>query len=173
MIDLGMLTVDVFPLLATLLCTTILVVAVQVLPWPWTATSVALVSLVLVGAVAVLVPPATDALAQVEHQRFLEPDPGVSLVALRWPLTPLRAAVAVDLVRRGRRSAGVLLAVCCLLASLPVIPISPLQGTAFLFVALGTAGAAASLLLGLVGALWGAWLGGRAGPALANAEVAA
>lgn len=173
MIDLGVLTIDVFPLLATLLCATILVVAVQVVPWPWTATGVALVSLLLVGAVALFVPPATAVLVQAEHQQFLQPDPGVSLVALRWPVMPVLAAVAVDLVRRGRRSAGVMLAVCCLLASLPVIPARPLEGVAFLFVALGAAGAAASLLLGLAGALWGAWLGGRAGLALTNAEVAA
>jgi hypothetical protein len=170
--DLGVVTIDVYPVLATLLLATVLVVAVQVVPGSWTATSVALVSLLLVVAVAIFVPPATDALVQIEHQQFRQPDPGVSLVALRWPLTPLLAAVAVDLVRRGRRSAGVLLAVCCLLASLPVIPARPLASAAFLFVALGTAGALASLLFGLVGALWGAWLGSRAGLAFANAEVA-
>ncbi|HXM56117.1 MAG TPA: hypothetical protein VOB72_12060 [Candidatus Dormibacteraeota bacterium] len=173
MLDLGPLTIDVYPLLATLLLATIIVVAVQVVPWPWTATSVALASLVLVVAVALFVPPATDALVQSEHQRFQEPDPGVSVVALRWPLMPLLAAVAVDLVRRGRRSTSVLLAFCCLLASLPVILARPLESAAFLFVALGAAGAVASLLLGLVGALWGAWFGRRAGLALANAEVAA
>ncbi|HEY7200216.1 MAG TPA: hypothetical protein VIC57_08405 [Candidatus Dormibacteraeota bacterium] len=173
MLDLGVLTVDVYPLLATLLSATILVVAVQVVPWPWTATSVAVASLVLVGLMALFVPPATVALVQAEHLQFRQLDPGVSLVALRWPLMPLLAAIAVDLVRRGRRSAGVLFAVCCLLASLPVILARPLEGAAFLFVALGAAGAVASLLLGLVGALWGAWLGSRAGLALVNAEVAA
>lgn len=173
MIDLGVLTVDVFPLLATILCATMLVVAVQLVPWRWAATSVALIGLVFVGAVALLVPPATDALVGLEHQQFLRPDPGVSLVALRWPLLPVLAAVAVDVVRRVRRSDRVLLAVCCLLASLPVIPARPLEGVVFLFAVLGTAGAAASLLLGLAGALWGTWLGGRAGPALAGAEAAA
>jgi hypothetical protein len=172
MIDLGAFTVDVFPLLATLLCASILVVAVRVVPWRWTATSVALVSLLFVAAVAIFVPPATALLVQAEHEQFREPDPGISLVAFQWPLMPVLAAIAVDLVRRGaRRSPAVLLAVCCLLACLPVIPIRPLRGVD-LFVTLGAAGAAASLLLGLAGALWGAWLGRQAGLALATAEVA-
>jgi hypothetical protein len=87
---------------------------------------------------------------------------------------PVLAAVAVDVVRRGarraQRSSGILLAACCVLASLPVVPVRPLAGVDLFFVVLGTAGAAASLLLGLTGALWGAWLGGRAGLALANAD---
>jgi hypothetical protein len=52
-----------------------------------------------------------------------------------------------------------------------VLPIDPLRGVALL-VTLGAAGAVATLLLGLAGALWGAWLGGRAGLALANVEAA-
>jgi hypothetical protein len=172
MIDLGAFTVNVFPFLATLLSASILVVAVRVVPWRWTATGVALVGLVLVAVVAVFVPPATDLLVQVEHQQFRRSDPGISLVAFQWPLMPVLAAVAIDLVRRGSRGSAVPIAICCLLACLPVIPISPLRGIV-LFVALGAAGAAGSLLLGLTGAVWGAWLGSRAGLALANAEVAA
>lgn len=174
MIDLGAFTINVFPLLATLLCATILVVAVRVVPWRWTATSVALVSLLFVGAVALFVPPATDLLVQAEHQQFREPDPGVALVAFQWPLMPVLAAVAVDLARRGaRRSPAVLLAVCCLIACVPLTPVRPVRGAELFFVALGAAGAAASLLLGLAGALWGAWLGSQAGLALANAEATA
>jgi hypothetical protein len=173
MINLGAFTIDIFPLLATLLCATILVVAVQVVPWRWTATSVALVSLVLVVAVALFVPPATSLLAQAEHQQFRRFNPGIALVAFQWPLMPWLAAVVIDLVRRGaRRSVSIQLAVCCLLACLPVVLIGPLRGIG-LFVAIGAVGAAGSLLLGLAGALWGAWLGGRAGLALANAEAAA
>jgi hypothetical protein len=171
-IELGAFTLNVFPLLATLLSASILVLAVQVVPWRWTATSVAAVSLLLVAAVAIFVPPATDLLVQVEHQQFREPDPGISLVAFQWPLMPVLAAVAIDLVRRGSRRPAIPLAICCLLASLPVIPIRPLRGVD-LFAALGAAGVMASLLMGLAGALWGAWLGSRAGLALANAEVPA
>jgi hypothetical protein len=174
MIDLGAFTINVFPLLSALLSASILLVAVQVVPWRWTATGVALVGMVFVVAVAVFVPPATDFLVQVEHQRFREPDPGVALVAFQWPLMPVGAALAVDVVRWGARRAGRhsvnLLAGCCLLAGLPVLPINPLRGIDF-FLALGAAGAAASLLLALIGALWGAWLGSRAGLALANVEV--
>lgn len=172
LLDLGGLTIDVFPLLGTLLSATVLVVAVRVVPWRWSATAVALTSLVLVVIVALFVPPATALLVQVEHQQFRQPDPGISLVAFRWPLMPILAAIMIDVARRGRRSPATLLAVCCLLASLPVVPLGPFRGIA-LFVALGAAGAGASLLLGLAGALWGAWLGGQAELALANAEVVA
>ncbi len=176
MIDLGGLTIDLFPPLATLLSASIFVLAVRVVPWRWAATAVVLASLVFVAAVAVFVPPATDLLVQIEHQQLRQPNPGIALVAFRWPLMPVLAAVAVDVVRwrarSARRSSLILLAVCCLLACVPVVPIRPLQGVEILFVALGAAGAAASLLLGLTGALWGAWLGRQAGLALANAEVA-
>jgi len=77
---------------------------------------------------AVLVPPATDLLVQVEHQQFREPNPGVAVVAIWWPLMPVLAAVTVDVVRRRAggawRSSLVLLAVCYLLACVPVIPMS-------------------------------------------------
>jgi hypothetical protein len=177
MVAVGALTVNLFPPLATLLSATILVVAVRMVPWPWTATSVALIGLVYVAVVAIFVPPATDLLVQVEHQRFIEPDPGISLVAFQWPLMPVLAAIAVDVVRWGAgrvRTASPLpiaLAVCCLLACLPVLPIEPLRGLE-LVAALGAAGAAASLLLSLACALWGAWLGGQAELAFANAEAA-
>ena len=171
-IDLGAFTINLFPFLATLVSASILVLAVRVVPWRWTATCVALVGVLLVAAVAIFVPPATDLLVQVEHQQFRELDPGISLVAFQWPLMPVLAAVAIDLVRRGSRRSAVPLAICCLLACMPVIPIQPLRGVD-LFEALGGAGLVASLLLGLAGALWGAWLGSRAGLALANAEVTA
>jgi hypothetical protein len=176
MIDLGTVTVNLFPPLATLLSAAILVVAVRVVPWRWTATSVASISLLLVVVVAIFVPPATDLLVQVEHQPFTKLDPGISLVAFQWPLMPALAAIAVDVVRwgagRARTSTRVLiaLAVCSLLACVPVQPIEPLRGVELL-AALGAAGAAASLLLSLAGALWGAWLGAQAGLALANAEA--
>jgi hypothetical protein len=172
MIDLGIVVVDVFPLLMTLLSGAVLVLAVRVVPWRWAATGVAAVSLVLVGAVALFVPPATDLLVQIEHQQFQRPDPGIAFVAFQWPLMPVLVAVAIDIVRRGARRTGIALAICCLLACIPVTPLRPLRGTETLFVALGAAGVLASVLLGLVGALWGAWLGGRAGLALANAEAA-
>jgi hypothetical protein len=176
-VDLGPLTVDLFPLLAALLSATMLVAAVRAVPSRWTATGVALTSLAFVAVVAIFVPPATDLLVQVEHQRFAEPDPGISLVAFQWPLMPVLAAIAVDVVRWGAGGARtsspvpIALAACCLLACLSVLPIDPLRGLALL-AALGAAGAGASLLLGLAGAVCGAWLGGRAGLALANAEAA-
>jgi len=126
MIDLRVLRIDLFPPLATLLSASIFVLAVRVVPWRWAATAVVLASLVFVAAMAVFVPPATNLLVQVEHQQVGEPDPRIALVAFRWPPMPMLAAV--DVVRwrtRGaRRSSLIVLPVCCLLACVPVIPMS-------------------------------------------------
>lgn len=178
-ITLGGVSIIVFPLLAALLSAAILTAAVRAVPWRWAAAGVALAGLVLVVAVGLYVPPATNLLVQIEHQSFRRHNPGIALVAFEWPLMSVLAAVTFDVVRRAIRRVGssqqallVAVALCSVLACLPVMPIEPALGVA-IFMALGGPGTAISLLLGLAGAFWGAWLGGRAAQALRNMEAAA
>lgn len=194
-VEVGAITIGAYPLLAGLATAAVLLAAVLMVPWRWAATSVAIASLVLVVAVAAFVPPATDLLVGLEQQAFRGGPGTPSLVALQWPLTPLIAAILVDLGARmaRRRSwppAG-FIALCglaCAVACLPFSPLVLLRATAgggdpstaiWLLLganqpgAAGLVGSLFSLLIGTAGGIWGAWFGLRMGSAPAGAEAGA
>src|SRR5215471_12862497 len=104
MVNLGIMTINVFTLLAALLGTWTFVAAAYALPWRWSATFVALVSLVFVGIVALYVPPATNLLLHLENLVYRKGGGELAAVAFEWPALFIVGAVIIDtLVRRAKR----------------------------------------------------------------------
>src|SRR5436309_4839435 len=99
-INLGFMSINVFPLLSGLLVAFTLVAAAYAIPWRWAATSVSACYLVLAGIMAVFVQPATDWLLSVEGLHYRDAPPFTSVVALEWFLTPLLVAILIDLFVR-------------------------------------------------------------------------
>jgi len=165
MVNLGIMTINVFTFLAALLGAWTFVAAAYALPWRWSATCVALVSLVFVGIVALYVPPATNLLVQLEHLTYRRPGAHLAVVALNWPILFILGAVIIDSLvhwakRKGwsRRKQTLIVAASALVGFLPVpiiFPIYPLV----LAQLIGIPGLLVSLLLGLLGAYIGSWLG--------------
>ncbi|HKF38530.1 MAG TPA: hypothetical protein VKB35_16655 [Ktedonobacteraceae bacterium] len=176
-IDLGFMSISVFPLLSGLLVAFILVVAAYAIPWRWAATSVSVCYLLLAGIMAVFVQPATDWLLAAEHLHYLDTPPSTSVVALEWFITPLVVAILIDVImRRARRKqwsrsklTPILALTALLSGALPVVSIFPLLSVG-LAVELGLAGFLASLLLGLAGAYLGTWFGRNVGESLDSLE---
>jgi hypothetical protein len=175
-IDLGLFTVNVYPFLAALLFSWALYAAAIAIPWRFAATSVVGVYLLLALIMELFVPPATNWLVAVEHLTFREDNPGISLVAFEWPLTPILVAIGIDIVvgiaRRRNWSFGrlaVALLPALLLACIPSIVFAPLYGLALAY-HIGVAGTLVSLLLGLLGAYLGLWFGKHMGTALRQGE---
>src|SRR5436305_7906134 len=133
-INLGLMSINVFPLLSGLLVAFTLVAAAYTIPWRWAATSVILCYLLLAGIMAVFVQPATDWLLNVERLTYRDNPPFTSVVALEWFITPLVVAILIDgIIRRARRKQWsqrkqiLILALTALLSgALPVVSIFPL-----------------------------------------------
>jgi hypothetical protein len=176
-IDLGFMSINVFPLLSGMLVAFTLVAAAYAIPWRWAATSLSVCYLLLAGIMAVFVQPATGWLLTVEHLHYLEIPPFTSVVALEWFITPLVVAILIDVIMRrarrkqwSRRKQALILALTAELAgALPVVSIFPLLPVA-LAVELGIAGSLASLLLGLAGAYLGTLFGRNVGESLDSLE---
>src|SRR5258708_22047160 len=106
-IDLGFMSISVFPLLSGMLVAFTLVAAAYAIPWRWAATLVSVCYLFLAGIMAVFVQPATSWLLAVERLHYREAPPFTSVVALEWFITPLVVAILIDvLMRRARRKQG-------------------------------------------------------------------
>ncbi len=176
-IDLGFMSLSVFPLLSGILVAFTLVAAAYAIPWRWAATSVSVCYLVLAGIMAAFVQPATDWLLSVEHLKYRETPPFTSIVALQWFITPLVVAILIDVfMRRARRKQWsqrrltLILALTTLLAgALPVVSIFLLLPVV-LAVQLGIAGYLGSVLLGLAGACLGTIFGRNVGESLDSLE---
>jgi len=176
-INLGFLSINVFPLLSGLLVAFTLVAAAFAIPWRWAATFVSGCYLLLAGIMALFVQPATDWLLSVERLSYRENPPFTSLVALEWFLTPLVVAILIDVIMRraqrkqwSQRKLTMTLALTALLsAALPVVLIFPLLPVA-LALQLGLAGSLASLLLGLAGTYLGTLFGRNVGVSINSLE---
>ena len=176
-IDLGFMSLNVFPLLSGLLVAFILVAAAFAIPWRWAATFVSLCYLVLAGIMAVFVQPATDWLLTVEHLKYREAPPFTSVVALEWFLTPVIVAILIDVImHRARRKqwpqsklTPILALTALLSGALPVVFIFPLLPIG-LAVQLGIAGSLASVLLGLAGTYLGTFFGRNVGESIDSLE---
>ncbi len=176
-IDLGFMSISVFPLLSGLLVAFTLVAAAYAIPWRWAATSVSACYLLLAGIMAAFVQPATDWLLTVERLTYRDTPSFTSIVALEWFLVPVVVAVLIDVfMRRARRKQWsqskltLFLAPTALLAgALPVIPIFPIYPAIFA-TRLGIAGYLASLLLGFAGAYLGTHFGRTVGESVDSLE---
>jgi len=176
-INLGFMSLSVFPLLSGLLVAFTLVAAAYAIPWRWAATAVSVCYLVLAGIMALFVQPATDWLLTVEHLNYREAPAFTSVVALQWFLTPLVVAILIDVfMHRARRKQWsrskltlFLVFTAELGGALPVVFIYPLLPVA-LAVQLGIAGSLASLLLGLAGTYLGTIFGRNVGESLDSLE---
>ena len=176
-INLGFMSINVFPLLSGMLVAFTLVAAAYAIPWRWAATSVSVCYLFLAGIMAVFVQPATNWLLTVEHLHYRDIPPFTSIVALEWFITPLVVAMLIDVItRRSRRKQWsrskltLFLALTALLSgALPVVSIFPLLPVA-LAVELGLAGSLASLLLGFAGTYLGTLFGRNVGESLDSLE---
>jgi hypothetical protein len=176
-INLGFLSINVFPLLSGMLVAFTLVTAASAIPWRWAATSVGVCYIVLAGIMAVFVQPATDWLLNAEHLKYRDTPPFTSIVALQWFIAPLVVAILIDVIvhrARGkqwsRRKLALILSVAALLSGvLPVVLIYPLLPVV-LPLQLGVVGYLASVLLGLVGAYLGTLFGQKVGESLDSLE---
>src|SRR5216683_1098285 len=133
-INLGFVVINLFTGLAALLGTWTFVSAAYALPWRWAATSVALVSLLLVGIVFLYVPPATDFLLQLEQLSYRHPGlQHLVVVAIDWPAAFLLAAIISDSILRRAKRRGwsprkqiLIVSASTLIGFLPIPIISPL-----------------------------------------------
>ena len=176
-IDLGFMSISVFPLLSGILVAFTLVAAAYAIHWRWAATCVSVCYFLLAGIMAVFVQPATDWLLTVEHLKYREAPAFTSVVALEWFLTPLVVAILIDVfMHRARRKQWsqskltlFLVFTAELAGALPVVFIYPLLPVA-LAVQLGIAGSLASVLLGLAGTYLGTMFGRNVGESLDSLE---
>jgi hypothetical protein len=175
-IHLGILVINVFTLLAALLGTWTFVVAAHALSWRWSATSVAALSLLFVGIVALVVPPATDLLAHAEHLTYRRPGFYSATIPWHWPALFIVAALLTDYLTRLARHHGwssrryiLTVAISALIGFLPVPFIFPLYPL-YLAGNIGRAGSIVTLLLGLLGAGVGSWLGRNTGESMDSLE---
>jgi MFS family permease len=176
-VDLGFMSISVFPLLSSMLVAFTLVAAAYAIPWRWAATFVSVCYLVLAGIMAVFVQPATDWLLAAERLHYRDTPPFTSVVALEWFITPLVVAILIDVTMRRARhkqwSRGrlmLILALTALLAGvLPVVSIFPLLPVV-LPLQLGIAGYLASVLLGFGGTYLGTLFGRNVGESIDSLE---
>lgn len=176
-IQLGFMTLNVFPLLSSTLVAFTLVAAACAIPWRWAATLVSACYILLAGIMAVFVQPATDWLLAAEGLHYRRNPPFTSVVALQWFITPLVVAILIDvIVRRAQRklwSPGklrLILALTALLSGvLPVIPIF-LPLPVALAIQWGPAGFLISAIIGFAGAYLGAFFGRNVGASMSLVE---
>jgi hypothetical protein len=176
-IDLGFMSISVFPLLSGVLVAFTLVAAAYTIPWRWAATSVSACYLLLAGIMALFVQPATDWLLAAERLTYRDAPPFTSIVALEWFFAPLVVAILIDVfMRRARRKQWTLkkltfiLALTALLSgALPVVSIFPIYPVLFAM-QLGIAGYLASLLLGFAGTYLGTIFGRNVGESIDSLE---
>src|SRR6266700_810023 len=176
-IDLGFMSISVFPLLSGILVAFTLVAAAYAIPWRWAATSVSVCYLLLAGIMAMFVQPATDWLLTVERLRDRDTPSFTSVVALEWFITPVVVAILIDVFMHraqrkqwSQRKLTFIFALTALFSgALPIISIFPLYPIV-LVSRLGIAGYPASVLLGLAGTYLGTLFGRNVGESLDSLE---
>lgn len=176
-IDLGFMSISIFPLLSGILVAFTLVTAAYAIPWRWAATSVGACYLVLAGIMALFVQPATDWLLTVERLQYRDVPPFTSIVALQWFVIPFVVAILIDLIMHraqrkqwSRRKVTIILTLIVLLSgALPVVPILPILPAA-LVLELGIAGYLTSVLLGWAGTYAGTLFGQKVGESIDSLE---
>ena len=177
LINLGFISISVFPLLSGILVAFTLVAAAYAIPWRWAATFVSVCYLFLAGIMAVYVQPATNWLLTVERLQYRGTPPSTSVVALEWFLTPLVVAILIDVImHRARRKqwsqrklAPILAFTALLSGALPIVFIHPYL-PAVLVLQTGIVGYLVSLLIGLAGTFLGTHFGRNVGETINSLE---
>jgi hypothetical protein len=176
-INLGFISISVFPLLSGMLVAFTLVAAAYAIPWRWAATCVSVCYLLLAGIMALFVQPATDWLLTIERLTYRDTPPFTSIVALEWFITPVVVAILIDVFMRraqrkqwSQRKLTFILALTALLSgALPIISIFPLYPIV-LASRLGITGYLASVLLGFAGTCLGTIFGRNVGKSIDSLE---
>jgi hypothetical protein len=172
-LNLGFMSISVFPLLSGILVAFTLVAAAYAIPWRWAATSVSVCYLLLAAIMAAFVQPVTEWLRTVERLQYRDTPSFTSIVALEWFITPLFVAILIDVFMRraqrkqwNRSKLTFILALTALLsAALPMISIYPIFPILFAM-QLGIAGYLASIVLGFGGAYLGTIFGRNVGESI-------
>jgi hypothetical protein len=167
---------SVFPLMAASLSMWILLMAVKVLPWRWSASYIMIGYLLLAGIIILFVPPAIRGLAQAEQLNFRRAQEVLPQVARAWPIGVVYSAIALDILRhRAQRKAWstrkftLLTALITLPGFLPIALAIPYIFVG-IFLTVGALGFILSVLLGLGGSFVGIWFGERTGESLLEQE---
>jgi MFS family permease len=154
----------------------ILLMAVKVLPWRWSASYIMIGYLLLAGIIILFVPPAIRGLAQAEQLNFRRAQEVLPQVARAWPIGVVYSAIALDILRhRAQRKAWstrkftLLTALITLPGFLPIALAIPYIFVG-IFLTVGALGFILSVLLGLGGSFVGIWLGERTGESLLEQE---
>lgn len=179
-ISLGAVRIDTFALMVGAFGGFALALAVAALPWRLGATSVVTAYYAIDLVVFLLVPPLTDALVIAENQTYRRGHPTFVVVPELMPLTLILAAGALDfaagharrlqlsaLARRHSIQVAAVIGLGLTALLDPLYLAHDLPGGRFLA---RLALFVVALLLGLVGAWLGSWLGLDVGDALARAE---
>lgn len=177
-LDLGIVVINVFPLLEGALLAWVFVTAARVLPWRWSATTICAISFFLVIIVALFVPPAIDYLMKLENLNFRATHsvvgPHLAIVALEWPLASIACAFVIDLFwQRAQRKAWTpkrFIISTALVALVGCVPVMPLIFLTFNYFSNQGFYYAFDLLLGLGGTLLGVWLGNSMSNVLSGLE---
>jgi hypothetical protein len=172
-IDLGFMSISVFPLLSGTLVAFTLVAAAYAIPWRWAATFVSACYLIMAGIMAIFVQPATNWLLTVERLQYRDTPTFISVVALEWFITPVVVAILIDVFMHraqrkqwSQRKLTLFLVFTALLGgALPIVMIFPIYPIVFVE-RLGIAGYLVSLLLGLAGTYLGTMFGRNVGESI-------
>ncbi len=175
-VSLGFLTFNLFSVIAATVGMWILLTAVKVLPWRWSASYCIIVYMVFVVIVILFVPPAIRQLAQSEQLSFRRAQHIIPTVASAWPIGIIYSAILLDVLRRraqvknwSARKFTLLTALITLPGWLPIALTIPYIFIGIVFNA-GVAGLIVSTLLGLAGSFVGIWLGQRTGESFFEPE---
>ncbi len=178
-ITLGAVSINVYPLMIAAFGALILVAAVHAIPWRAVATSITVVYLFLDLAIYLFVPPAMNALVQIEQQSFLPSKRGIPPVVLsfQWQYTLIIAAVLLDLAIYFARRKGwsprlhkVVVFTTTMVSFVLVAVLNPLYIPSLLRHGNPLVILALSLPVGLLGAYVGSWIGLDMGKSLQHIE---
>lgn len=181
-LQLGFISVDIFPMLQGLLLATLLLAIAYALPWKWAATSVVGIIALFMGISQVVVPPALIWLMHAEQLTFLSkvqksPEaPLFSALALTWPMLSLVSAILIDIFMQMARKQHIsepqlslMLGGAILIGCLPLTLENP---TAILdtIASLNTLGIVLTIALAISGTYIGIQLGQNIGKAISVSE---
>lgn len=178
-ITLGAISINVYPLMIAAFGALILVTAVHAIPWRAVATSITVVYLFLDLAIYLFVPPAMNALVQIEQQSFLPTKRGIPPVVLsfQWQYTLIIAAVLLDLAIYFARRKGwsprlhkVVVFTATMVSFVLLAVLNPLYIPSLLRHGDPLVILALSLPVGLLGAYVGSWIGLDMGKSLQHIE---
>ena len=175
-INIGDISISLFPLLAGLLVSFTFVTVKYVIPWRWAATAVVTVYLLFAGIMALFVQPATEYLRGLEGLTYRRGSaPLTSVVTMEWFLAPIIVAVLIDIfMYRARRKQWsprkltLVLALTALIAGLPAPLFFPWFAF-YVFYAYGI-GFVIALLIGFLATSAGVWIGRNVGMSLQTLE---